>query len=606
MSFVRLLCSAMILSASYPVWKAVAEPALRDASAPQIAAVSGNLPVELVPTGSSHIVEVTVSHEQDEVVPSDEQLKDSPDGLHLMSPITVSGSVNDWASAGREEAQLPEAEPLEASSVPAVEIKMARLEVDDLISIGSGGLSIEKVMREPLLSSLRVEPIEPIELEFTEISGQILVDPLTLIISLKDQRLDVYRGLKRVETTRISSGKRGYETLTGVFGILQKKKEHYSNLYDSAPMPWMQRLTRSGTALHAGAVPNRPASHGCVRLPQSFAPKIYGMTEIGGKVAMLTGSMVEPKRIESSTLVMPVSQTDPGTTRIVASVDAGLREGAKAAVLSSKTKLANAIDAEADAEDKAHWHILVTRREKRDIAIGSQEALAAMGYLKPEDKFVGYLGNGTKKAIRAFEKDHGLRPRGLFTEEVAAKIYQAAGKGPLPDAYLFLRKGLSRARHVPVQLREAKKPLGTHLFTYVHPSDGSEPGWVGFSLEGEDSKSVLDRITIPENMRDQISMGLTPGASLIVADVAKHSSVLPEGDDFIVRTNDSAASNVVAEKAKAERRRTARRTRAAKPKRRTVQARPKQRTVQARPKQRKATFKRRASGKRGFGLFRRP
>lgn len=178
MSFVRLLCSAMILSASYPVWKAVAEPALRDASAPQIAAVSETLPVELVPTGSSHIVEVTVSHEQDEVVPSDEQLKDSPDGLHLMSPITVSGSVNDWASAGREEAKLPEAEPLEASSVPAVEIKMARLEVDDLISIGSGGLSIEKVMREPLLSSLRVEPIEPIELEYTEISGEDSGRPL--------------------------------------------------------------------------------------------------------------------------------------------------------------------------------------------------------------------------------------------------------------------------------------------------------------------------------------------------------------------------------------------------------------------------------------------
>ena len=592
----RLLCSAVILSATIPLWPAIAEPTLPDVNAHKITVLSETLAVELVSTGSSDMVEVTLSHEQDEVVTSADRLTDSPNGLLLMTPITVSGGFNDLASASLEEAKLPEAEPLKASSIPAAAIKMARFEVEDLTSIDAEGLSIERVVREPLLASLRVEAVAPFEPEFTEVYGQILVDPLTLIISLKDQRLDVYRGLQRVETTPISSGKRGYETLTGVFGILQKKKEHYSNLYDSAPMPWMQRLTRSGTAIHAGVVPNRPASHGCVRLPHSFAPKIYGMTEIGGKVAMLTGDMVEPKRIESSTLVMPVFQTDPGTTRIVASVDAGLREAARAAVLSSKAKLASAIDAEADAEDKAHWHILVTRREERDIAIGSQEALAAMGYLKPQDKFVGYLGNGTKKAIRAFEKDHGLRPRGLFTEEVAAKIYQAAGKGPLPDAYLFLRKGLSRVRHVPVQLREAKKPLGTHLFTYLHPSDGSEPGWIGFSLEGDDSKSVLDRITIPENMRHQISMGLTPGASLIVADVAKHSSVLPEGDDFIVRTNDSAASNVVAEKAKAGRRKTARRKRVAKPKRRTVRAT---------PKQRKTTFKRRASGKRGFGLFRR-
>ena len=592
----RLLCSAVILSATIPLWPAIAEPTLPDVNAHKITVLSETLAVELVSTGSSDMVEVILSHEQDEAVTSADRLTDSPNGLLLMTPITVSGGFNDLASASLEEAKLPEAEPLKASSVPAAAIKMARFEVEDLTSIDAEGLSIERVVREPLLASLRVEAVAPFEPEFTEVYGQILVDPLTLIISLKDQRLDVYRGLQRVETTPISSGKRGYETLTGVFGILQKKKEHYSNLYDSAPMPWMQRLTRSGTAIHAGVVPNRPASHGCVRLPHSFAPKIYGMTEIGGKVAMLTGDMVEPKRIESSTLVMPVFQTDPGTTRIVASVDAGLREAARAAVLSSKAKLASAIDAEADAEDKAHWHILVTRREERDIAIGSQEALAAMGYLKPQDKFVGYLGNGTKKAIRAFEKDHGLRPRGLFTEEVAAKIYQAAGKGPLPDAYLFLRKGLSRVRHVPVQLREAKKPLGTHLFTYLHPSDGSEPGWIGFSLEGDDSKSVLDRITIPENMRHQISMGLTPGASLIVADVAKHSSVLPEGDDFIVRTNDSAASNVVAEKAKAGRRKTARRKRVAKPKRRTVRAT---------PKQRKTTFKRRASGKRGFGLFRR-
>ncbi|ODR97987.1 hypothetical protein AUC68_10770 [Methyloceanibacter methanicus] len=73
------------------------------------------------------------------------------------------------------------------------------------------------------------------EIPSTNLTGQTLVDPLTLIVSLEDQRLDVYRGLERIETTRVSSGMRGYQTLTGVFGILQKKPEHFSNLYTPHP-----------------------------------------------------------------------------------------------------------------------------------------------------------------------------------------------------------------------------------------------------------------------------------------------------------------------------------------------------------------------------------
>jgi peptidoglycan hydrolase-like protein with peptidoglycan-binding domain len=259
----------------------------------------------------------------------------------------------------------------------------------------------------------------------------------------------------------------------------------------------------------------------------------------------------------------------------------------------------SASDGNESAENERPWHILVTRREDRDIAVGTQEALAALGYLEPQDKFVGYVGNDTKKAIRAFEKDHGLRQRGVYNEHIAAKIYEAAGKGPLPDAYLFLRKGFSRVRHVPVQLSDADKPLGTHLFTYVHPSDGSDPGWVGISLEGEDSEKVLDRIAVPEDMQNEIAAGLTSGASFIVADVAKHSSVLPEGDDFIVRTNDSAKSNVVAEKAKAEQRKAAQR-RAAAQKKRVVRTESQRRRVITRQK---PSARRSVSVPRGFRLF---
>jgi peptidoglycan hydrolase-like protein with peptidoglycan-binding domain len=315
------------------------------------------------------------------------------------------------------------------------------------------------------------------------------------------------------------------------------------------------------------------------------------MTEIGGKVAALTGPMVKPKLIENDTLVMPPSFADLGE-EAEKSVKAGVRGSALAAAGSPSAN--GGSRASASARDERPWHILVTRREQRDIAIGVQEALAAMGYLEPQDEFVGYLGSGTRKAIRAFEKDHGLRPRGVFNERIATKIYEKAGKGPLPDAYLFLRRGFSQVRNVPVQLRDPKKPLGTHLFTYVYSAERGEPGWVGISLEGEDSEKVLDRITIPDDMRDEIAKGLTSGASFIVADVSKHSSVLPEGDDFIVRTNDSAKSVGVAKKPSARKRKRASTRRAAPPKKRVVRAQPQRKKV-----------RRSVSGRRGFRPFRR-
>ena len=171
-------------------------------------------------------------------------------------------------------------------------------------------------------------------------------------------------------------------------------------------------------------------------------------------MAALTGPMVKPKLIENDTLVMPPSFADLGE-EAEKSVKAGVRGSALAAAGSPSAN--GGSRASASARDERPWHILVTRREQRDIAIGVQEALAAMGYLEPQDEFVGYLGSGTRKAIRAFEKDHGLRPRGVFNERIATKIYEEAGKGPLPDAYLFLRRGFSQVRNVPVQLRDPRK-----------------------------------------------------------------------------------------------------------------------------------------------------
>ncbi|TCZ78019.1 L,D-transpeptidase family protein [Lysobacter sp. N42] len=108
--------------------------------------------------------------------------------------------------------------------------------------------------------------------------------PVVVVASLPLQQLHVYRNGVRIGATTISSGKRGHETPVGVFTILQKRAEHYSNLYDNAPMPWMQRLTWDGIALHAGRLPGHPASHGCIRLPDAFAKALFSTTRPGDVV----------------------------------------------------------------------------------------------------------------------------------------------------------------------------------------------------------------------------------------------------------------------------------------------------------------------------------
>lgn len=107
---------------------------------------------------------------------------------------------------------------------------------------------------------------------------------VTVVVSLPLQRLHVYRGGVLIAASTVSTGKEGKETPIGEYPILQKKVFHRSNLYDSAPMPFMQRLTWDGIALHAGANPGHPASHGCVRMPKAFAEKLYGATSVGAVV----------------------------------------------------------------------------------------------------------------------------------------------------------------------------------------------------------------------------------------------------------------------------------------------------------------------------------
>ena len=108
--------------------------------------------------------------------------------------------------------------------------------------------------------------------------------PLFLVIDLGVQRAVLYRNGVPIAASTVSTGGKGRRTPTGVFTILQKEVVHRSRTYDDAPMPYMQRLTWKGVALHAGRVPGYRASHGCIRLPRGFAERLYGVTKVGTPV----------------------------------------------------------------------------------------------------------------------------------------------------------------------------------------------------------------------------------------------------------------------------------------------------------------------------------
>ena len=160
----------------------------------------------------------------------------------------------------------------------------------------------------------------PIEQAATELSPNQFVwkdngssEPVTIVVSLMEQRAFVYRGSTMIAATTISSGKDGKDTPAGTYPILQKNAVHKSSLYDDASMPFMQRLTWDGIAIHAGRNPGFPASHGCIRVPLGFAKQLFGVTTLGTTVTVTDdfegGVMPEAPVADQETAVANLRQS---------------------------------------------------------------------------------------------------------------------------------------------------------------------------------------------------------------------------------------------------------------------------------------------------------
>jgi hypothetical protein len=177
---------------------------------------------------------------------------------------------------------------------------------------------IAKPVPKPVLKKGPVDALKP---------GQFVWEPrdsydgpMKIVVVLDIQRIYVFQNDKLLGFSTISSGKKGKETPTGYFNILQKNIDHKSNLYSNAPMPFMQRLTWDGIAMHGGQLPGYPASHGCIRLPHPFAKALFGATKMNQEVVVLQNISTPVKRPEPKVepVVAPAVETvapvnQPGT-----------------------------------------------------------------------------------------------------------------------------------------------------------------------------------------------------------------------------------------------------------------------------------------------------
>ena len=359
-------------------------------------------------------------------------------------------------------------------------------------------------------------------------------DPLHFLVSLDEQRIDVYRGSELIETSPISSGKRGNSTPTGVFSILEKRRKHFSNLYDNAPMPFMQRLTWSGIALHQGKLPGYPASHGCIRLPRSFAKSIFGMTARGNHV-VVTRAAATPMTVTHSALPQPLSPSTKVASLSAQNIamDPALRGAIQPAVLQTSLVAAEPENPHFDQP----LRMIITPQKPPSKNKVLQRLLNELGYnAGPVD---GVVGRKTRAAIELYQEGADLPITGNITDSLVARIYREAGYERPHNAKLRVRRKFRDVYSAPVTIKASGDDIGTHVFTALDFKQG-DPSveWIAVSAEGERggaSYEILDRLEIPQKVAEDLSKMLTPGTSLTVTDRSYQRNT-GLGTDFVVIT----------------------------------------------------------------------
>jgi len=325
--------------------------------------------------------------------------------------------------------------------------------------------------------------------------------PLQIIISIADQRISVYDNGGLIARSSVSTGIPGHPTPLGVFSVISKQRWHQSNLYSAAPMPYMQRITWSGVALHAGVLPGYPASHGCIRLKNDFAIRLWHLTKRGTRV-IIAPDDTQPVEVAHPHLFVPKPKTASGP-------------------LERRTAIAN--------------NAAMTTAAGHSPSTSDAETQQVTDLQAP----------GSKPAAVAHRK---VSPISVFVSRKLGK--------------LFVRQGFTPLFDIPVRIQDPERSLGTHVFTLMRFQNEDETlRWTVVSMpekslptpskrrahgtqivetatpvsSSDSANGALDRIQIPQDVVERVSELLTPGSSLILSDYGI-SGETGRDTDFIVLT----------------------------------------------------------------------
>ncbi len=388
-----------------------------------------------------------------------------------------------------------------------------------------------------LAASKRVAAQEQEEVAANPITGR----PVIAIVSLASQRVTLYDAQGGTLRAPVSSGQTEYETPVGIFSVLQKEEEHYSNLYDDASMPFMQRITWSGIALHAGQLPGYPASHGCVRMPLSFAERIFPMTRmgmrvviarddvapapithqllfqpkpVGGEVAIATHTAYQPDGAqEGRNALLPDVENWPARQKQLENLKSiAAAKSAEAAAATEhakpfqaalkqatleKNKVMKKVRAAEIAKSKAEAKVarvdkwLAEAKKPNDIKSAEEAKAKAATALTAAEADLAAANAAAQPAIDAHAKATEEANAAEAAKTTAVNAAKDAEHKMLPVSVfislktqrLYLRQGFEPVLESPVTIQNPEQPIGTHIFTALDYADGgNQVRWSAVSL----------------------------------------------------------------------------------------------------------------------------
>ena len=393
--------------------------------------------------------------------------------------------------------------------------------------------------------------------------GNIPKGPLQIFISINQQKLHLYSDGVHIADSSVATGVVSLPTPLGVFSVIQKQVFHRSNIYSNAPMPYMQRITWSGVALHEGENIGHRASHGCIRMPREFAARLYGLTKIGARVIIANGEL-KPSEFADPHLFVhkdrPADQTAAAPAAAPAVQTAQTTDGNKkddaaptdAAMTVQPTALGLRVGSDPVVADAAAGDPPKPVAPERNVVPAAPAAVVPVN-AAPD---VSIPAPPAKPADLAKAAPAKKTPIAIFVSRKEKKIYVRQDFEPLFDA--------------AITIEHPDEPLGTHVFTAMnYLDDHATFRWTVVSLPGDppkrkaenedrserharrrhrdddDEKSIaeppqtpvqaLARINIPQAAIDSISESMVPGSSIVVSDHGLGDET-GEGTDFIVVT----------------------------------------------------------------------